>query len=187
MLQIALIALFGFTCTLPALQKVLYAVSSLSMLGRLSSNIYMDRYLEFVNKIQQGCKRSASSASFGRALDMTTLLPALLHVRHAFKATESGAAASDDPITDSMLVQARLLQDEMRRLLGTDLTIYDPLNRFWHTGNAVPLAEGDVRWRRPWEWLWYVAFGRSAGKGRSRIERWDKYVRRFVYEHFFPY
>ena len=31
--QIALIALFGFTCTLPALQKVLYAVSSLSNAG----------------------------------------------------------------------------------------------------------------------------------------------------------
>ena len=129
----------------------------------------------------------ASAASFARALDMTTLLRVLLHVRHAFQTTEQGAAEADDPVTDSMLVQARLLQNEFRRILGTDLTIHNPNNPFWHTGNAVPLDGGDFRDRRPWEWPRATAEGRSAGKGRARIERWDLYVRRFVFEHFFPF
>ena len=185
--QIALIAILNFTCVLPALQLVLAATCSLSLLGRPSSNMYIDRLLETINKIQQGWKRSASAASFGRALDMTTLLRVLLHVRHAFQATEHGVTETDDPVTDSMLVQARLLQDEFRRILGTDLTIYDPLNWFWHTGNAVQLDVGDFRTYRPWLWPRATAEGRSAGKGRVRIERWDMYVRRFVFDHIFQF
>ena len=57
---------------------------------------------------------------------MTTLLRAMLHVRHAFEASERGHPPGADPITPSMLIQARLLQDEFVRLLGTDLTIYSP-------------------------------------------------------------
>ena len=39
----------------------------------------------------------ANAASFGRALDLTTLLRVILHVRHAFQASETGAAQADDP------------------------------------------------------------------------------------------
>ena len=56
--QIALIAILNFTCVLPSLQLVLAATFSISLLGRLSSNMYIDRFLETVNKIQQGWKRS---------------------------------------------------------------------------------------------------------------------------------
>ena len=143
--------------------------------------------MEFTNNQQQGTKRHGSASGFAHAMDMTTLLPALMHVRHAFQAAETGAAEGDDPVTESMLVQARLLQNEFKRLLGTDLTINAPDNPFWHTGTAVPLWEGDFRTRRPWEWVWRVAEGRSVGKGRARHERWDMHVRRFVFDHFFPF
>ena len=83
--------------------------------------------------------------------------------------------------------QARLLQDEYRRVLGTDLTVVSANNPFWHTGNPVPLDGGDFRSRRPGEWWVRVAEGRSAGKGRGRPESWDTYARRFVFEHFFPF
>jgi len=76
--QISLIALLSFCCALPALQNVLLVTVSLSLLGRCGGNMYIDRVLEYINKVQQGTKRSAHAASFGRALDMTTLLRAIL-------------------------------------------------------------------------------------------------------------
>ena len=185
--QVSLIALLGFCCALPALQNVLLATISLSLLGRLSSNMYTDRVLEYINMIQQGSKRSAHAASFGRAMDLTSLLRPLIHVRHAFQAAETGNAASDDPITESMLRMARLLQDEFVRTLGRGLTVQDDLIRTWHTGHPVPLHTGDFRQRRPWEWILRVMLGRSCGKHRSRHESWHAFAARFVHEHFFPY
>ena len=185
--QISLIGLLGFCCALPALQNVLLATVSLSLLGRLGSNMYTDRVLEYINKVQQGSKRSANAASFGRAIDLTTLLRALIHVRHAFQASETGAAEADDPVTENMLRLARLLQDEFVRILGRDLTVQDQDNHFWHTGSSVPLNTGDFRSRRPWEWIERVQQGRSCGKHRSRHETWLAYATRFVHEHFFPF
>ena len=182
--QIALIAMLGFCCALPALQAVLLATVSLSLLRH---NIYVDRLLEMINKIQQGTKRSSNAASFGRAMDMTSLLRAILHVRHAFQAEEQGATESDDAITTDMLVQARVLQNHFLEVLGRDLSVLDPNNPFWHTGNAVPLDTGDFRQRRPEVYLWRVAAETSTGKGRSDPEKWDKFVRRFVFDHFFQY
>ena len=185
--QVSLIALLGFCCALPALQTVLLATVSLSLLGRLGSNMYVDRVLEYINKIQQGSKRSAHAASFGRALDLTTLLRAMMHVRHAFQEVETGSAESDDAMKPSALVMARLLQDALVRLLGCDLTVVNPNNKCWHTGNPVPLNTGDFRLRRPWEWVWRTANGRSAGKWRSNNETWQAYAQRFVRNHFFSY
>ena len=185
--QVSLIALLGFCCALPALQTVLLATISLSLLGRAGSNMYIDRVLEYVNSIQQGAKRSAHAASFGRSIDMTTLLRPLIHVRHAFQAAETGSDAANDPVTQNMLIMARLIQDELVRKLGTDLTVFDPNNPFWHTGNPVPLATGDFRTRRPWEWIERVWLGRSVGKHRARHEDWYSYASRFVRERFFRY
>ena len=185
--QIALIAMMGFCCALPALQSVLLATISLSLLGRKGSNMYCDRLVELINKLQQGTKRSSSAASFQRAIDLTTLLRSMLHVRHAFQAAEQGAAETDDPVTASMLVQARVLQDAFLRLLGRDLTQPAPQNPFWYTGNAVTLTAGDFKEYRPWEWLERTADGRSAGRGRAKAERWDLYTRRFVFDHYFPF
>jgi hypothetical protein len=185
--QISLIALLSFCCALPALQQVLMVTVSLSLLGRHGGNMYIDRVLEYINKVQQGSKRSAHAASFGRALDMTTLLRALLHVRHAYQAVETGEVESDDGITRSMLVMARLLQDELVRVAGRNLTVFNPNIQTWHTGNPVPLDTGDYRTRRPWEIPERVAAGRNPGKLRARNETWLAYAQRFVSEHFFPF
>jgi hypothetical protein len=188
--QICLIALLGFCCALPALQAVLAATVSLSLLGRTGANMYVDRLVEAINNIQQGTKRSSNAASFGRAMDMTTLLRPLLHVRHAFADSEHNVADIDDALTTSELVQARVLQDWLLRMLGHDLTIHFPDNVFHHTGNAVPLHTGSAQERRPLEFIWQVAEALSRGKGRTSQasqERWDKHTRRFVFEHFFRY
>jgi hypothetical protein len=156
--------MLGFCCALPALQSVLLATVSLSLLGRNGSNMYCDRLVELINKLQQGTKRSSSAASFQRAIDLTTLLRPMLHVRHAFQAAEQGAAETDDPVTASMLVQARVLQDAFLCHLGRDLTQRAPQNPFWHSGNAVTLTAGDFKEYQPWEWLERSADGRSAGR-----------------------
>ena len=185
--QILLIGLLGLECTLPALQNVLLATMSISLLGRPGSNIYLDRLLEYINNIQQGAKRSAHAASFGRAVDLTTLLRSIMHVRHTFQASEKGHTESDDPITQSMLVQARLVQDFLVRTLGRDLTVHDAYNPFWYTGNPVLLYGGDFRYRTPWIWVDRVQTGRSAGKHRARQEQWDDFALRMVLQHMFPY
>ena len=182
--QIALIAMLGFCCALPALQAVLLATVSLSL---VRCNVFVDRLLEMINNIQQGTKRSSNAAAFGRAMDMTTLLRPMMHVRHAFQEAERGAAESDDAITTDMLVQARVLQNHFLEVLGQDLSVVQANNPFWHTGNAVPLDTGDYRQRRPWEWVWRVAAEMAAGKGRPDPEKWDKFVRRFVFDRFFQY
>ena len=185
--QIALLALLGSYCTLPSLQTVLVATVSLSLLGRKGSNMYCDRLLEYVNSIQQGKKGNASGAAFRSALDMTTLLRSIMHVRHAFEAAETGTLPGSDPVTRSMLVQARMLQNKFKELLGTDLTVHAADNPFWHTGNPTPLEAGDFRERRPWEWVWRTADGRSAGKARANSESWDSFVRRYTSDNFFAY
>ena len=187
--QVVLIALLGFCCALPALQTVLLATVSLSLLGRRGSNMYIDRLLETINKIQQGSKRSSNAAAFARAIDMTTLLRSILHVRHAFQATEGGATETDDPITASMLTQARLLQDALLREAGRDLMAHNINNPFWHTRNPVPLVYTGpgVRTRCPWKWVELVHDGRSAGQHRASPESSFAYVRRFVFDHFFPF
>ena len=185
--QIALVALLGLCCALPSLQSVLLATVSLSLLGRKGSNMYCDRLVELINKLQQGAKRSSSASSFQRAIDLTSLLRVMLHVRHGFQAAEQGAAETDDPITASMLVQARVLQDRFLQLLGRDLTRPDLLNPFWHTGTPVTMTLGDYREYMPWLWIWRTADGRSAGRRRAKPERWDLHVRRFVFGSFFPF
>jgi hypothetical protein len=185
--QILLIGLLGFCCALPALQKVLLATTSLSLLGRLGANIYVDRLLEYINKIQQGTKRSSNAASFAHALDLTTLLGVILHVRHAFQNAELGQSESDSTVTPSMLRQARVVQDYLVTTIGRDLTVFNFNNMAWHTGNAVPVDGGDYRTRTPWLYFARVQTGRSAGKGRARAESWSAYTLRFVYDHFFPF
>ena len=147
--------------------------------------MYVDRLVEYLNKVQQGTKRSAHAASFGRQMDLTRLLPILLHVRHAFQNHETGDNPAADPITNSMLVSARLLQNEILRLCGRDLTIPTTHNLFWHTGVPVNPNTGNYRCRLPHLLLWRVALGRVAGVGRSRVEQWCDFARRMILEHFF--
>lgn len=171
----------------PALQLIMQTVVSLSLLGRPSANMFLDRMLELINNLQQRTKRTSSVAGFGRAMDMTTLIRPMLHVRHAFRAAETGSTVTDDPVTQSMLVQARLLQDCFVRLLGRDLTVVNPLNPFHHTRNPVPLNTGEAKSRRPHEFVERVEEGRSRGTWRATAESATQYIRRFCFEHFFPY
>jgi hypothetical protein len=188
--QVLLIGLLGMCCALPALQLILLSVTSLSLLGRLSANMYLDRMLELINSLQQGSKRSASKAGFGRAMDMTSLLRVLLHVKHAFHSHETGETDSGNPITPSMLVQARLLQNAILKEIGRDLTLHHTDNPFHMTRNPVPLftnRSSDAQTRRPWEFIERVAYGLSRGIWRMTAETAPMYIRRWLSGHSFPF
>ena len=148
---------------------------------------FIDRFVEYVNKIQGEYMQSAHAASFGSSVDMTPLLPAILHVRHAFESHETGHPQGSEPVTTAMLIAARKLQNELLQVCGRDLTIPTTHNSFWHTGTPVNCSTGDYRVRRPSEFLQKVQRGAVAGKGRSRQEHWRDYATRMVLGHFFPY
>ena len=183
--QIALLGLLSMCCTLPAVQTAIFATMCVTLLGTRFQ--FIDRFVEYVNKIQGEYMQSAHAASFGAAVDMTTLLPAILHVRHAFETHETGLPQGAEPITTAMLIAARKLQNELLQICSRDLTIATTHNGFWHTGTPVNCNTGDYRVRRPPEYMQRVQMGRCAGKGRSRLEHWRDYSMRMVLEHFFPY
>ena len=183
--QIALLGLLSMCCTLRAIQEAVFATMCVTMLG--NNFMFIDRFVEYCNKLQGEYMQSAHAASFGAAFDVTTLLPAILHMRHAFEAHETGLPEGSEPVTTAMLIAARKLQNELLRICGRDLTIATTHNEFHHTGTPVNCDTGDYRVRRPPEWMRKVQRGAVAGKGRTRRESWLVYVLRMVHEHFFPF
>ena len=178
--HIALISLVGLYCAHPKLQAMLMACSSISLLGRRGRNMFIDRLLEAINFLQQ--KRMSSFVGFETGLHNTHLLQPMLRIDHAWQDAIHGRTPTDDVMTLSMMVEARKLQDWFVELCGTDLTVDDDENPFWHTGNPVSLERGDYRERKPWEWIWRVSAGLVSGKGRSdqRPLSWSAYVRAFI-------
>ena len=129
----------------------------------------IDRLLEYVNLLQQ--KRMNAFIGFDTALHHTPLLRAMLHADHAYEEAVHGAAKTDDPMTKSMIFQARLLQDMFLAKLGGDWTRVDDTNPFWYTGTATPMSQGDFRYRTPWEWVHRPRGARAEPWSRPRAQR----------------
>ena len=119
--QITLLGLLSFCCTLPAVRDAICATFAVTLMGDHFQ--YIDRLIEYINKIQGDYMKSAHAASFGAGIGVTTLIPAILHVRHAFEVNELGVDHASEPITTAQLVAARKLQNELLRICGRDLTI----------------------------------------------------------------
>ena len=183
--QIALIALLGYCCAHPKLQDMLFKTCSVSLLGNAGRLVFIDRLVENINFLQQ--KRMNAFTGFEKALHHTDLLKPMLHVDHAFEEAESSTHRSDDHFSKSMVFEARKLQNMFVRLLGTDLTVDDNSNPFWHTGIPTDIDSGDYRERRPWEWIWRTASGSSKGKGRAKAEKWSDYVLEFFRKNTFGF
>ena len=104
----------------------------------------------------------------------------MLHADHAYEEAVHGAAKTDDPMTRSMVFQARLLQDMFLAKLGSDWTRIDDTNTFWYTGSAASMDTGDFRYHMPWVWWRRVAHGLSRGFGRVHCESWHAYASAFI-------
>ena len=124
--QISMLALVSYLCVPAKLAAVVFAYSAVSLLGRVGRCMAIDRLLEYVNLLQQ--KRMNAYIGFDTALHHTPLLRAMLHAEHAYEEAVHGAAPTDDPMTVSMVFQARLLQDLFLDKLGRDWARVDDSN-----------------------------------------------------------
>jgi hypothetical protein len=99
---------------------------------------------------------------------------------------DTSGGGAGDPIRASLLNGAKLLQDRFVAILGTDLTVQNNHNPFWHTGNPCSMAAvpvGDLLKKQPWTYLWRTAEGKSGGKGNPglrKVERYEAHVARFI-------
>ena len=101
------------------------------------------------------------------------------------QAAEDGELSANDPLRVSTLNGAQTIREDLRRQLGTDLTVEDKTNPLFHTGGAPNAADAtDVLSHRPAEFLWRVAEGRSTGVGRTKPEAWHAFVDRMLKENF---
>ena len=115
-------------------------------------------------------------SGFDAALHNTEFLPAMLHVDHAYEEAVHGCAATEEPMTKSMLREAfQLRLFFLSKIGGVDLTRAEDRNPFWHTGNPVPNDETD-RQRTPWIHWRRVAYAFSRGVGRDSPEKWDDFI-----------
>jgi hypothetical protein len=67
--RISLYTLMGMHCAHPKLQQLLRATVSMSVLGRDGGNMYVDRFVEFVNFLLK--KRNSCHAAFDMALQLS--------------------------------------------------------------------------------------------------------------------
>ena len=113
--------------------------------------------------------------------DLLTTSQAMLHVDAAFSAAATGTGGDPDAGYDSRIInQVHRLVDLFEEECGRDLTIQASHNPFWHTGNHVPLDSGPAREKRPWEFIWDVAAGRSGGKWGARSQSHGAYVQHYL-------
>ena len=110
----------------------------------------------------------------------------MLHADAAFSAAFGHSSDADRGYDPRMLNHVRRLVEFFERTLGRDLTLPSADNPFWHTGNAVPLAGGLARDRRPWEFIWDVEIGRSGSMGGGTATSAGAYVQDHLANHFFP-
>lgn len=182
-----LISLLGLlsTCATPdPIAEIVRACVSFSWTGRVGSLVYGDRLVEQFNLWQSW--RDGKYAAFEKALQYTPDMAAMIHVAQVWDCFQNGDHESHDPVTQSILNGAAVVRAELKKKLGTDLTVKTTHNPFWHTGNPVNLANGSTRINRPWEFIWHVADGTAAGKGRVTVESYAEYIERTMANSLFP-
>ena len=161
---VMVIALLGYYCIHPSLQLLKRTFCAISLLGRLGSCMGFDRLVEYINLRQS--QRNSSFRAFDSALHYTPHLLPMLHVDAAYTAAVSGAEAGGDAGYDPRMIrEVQRLVELFESKLGRDLTIPSSHNPWFHTGNAVRLDAGGAQDYRPWEHIWRVESGQSAGDG----------------------
>ena len=181
--RIMLIALVSFYCIHPALMPFKLSMCALSLLGLPGCCMAYDRVVEWVNARQSArnsCHQAADSS-----LQFTPHLQSLLHVDAAYSAAALGLTPDADRGYDArVLNQANRLLELFVTECGTDLTQPTTHNPFYHTGNHVPLAAGEARHRRPWEFVPDVESGRSHGRDAA-AQSASSYVVDYLRNHMF--
>ena len=169
-----LLALWTSTAVDPAVADLIEATTSGSFTGNPGSMAFADRLLEALNWIQD--QRDGKFAAFERAMHYSEDILAMLHVSQAYEVATKGDSSLHDPVTQPLLNAAEAVRRELKAKLGTDLTVADEYNPFFHTGNRVKLSAGTERQYRPWRDIWTVAEGLRAGTGRADKQDWARFT-----------
>ena len=146
--------------------------------------MYGDRYLEYLNNVQG--ERDGKFAAFETGIHYTEDLTAMIHVEQMWETSQNGQSPLHDPVRQSTLNAAEVVRRDLLDKLGSDLTVADDYNPFFHTGSRVKLSSGSARSYRPWEDIQNVADGRTAGKDRVTRETWNAHINRVIRDQLFP-
>ena len=177
-----LISLLASQTTHPKIAEIVKQTAFFSWLGLDGSAKFGDEAVENVNLMQD--ERRGRFAAFESALEFTPALGLFMHVNMALEQAECGERKANDPLKQATINAATVIRNDLKARLGTDLTIDDNSNPLFHTGGAPNTMTSTASLsHRPYEFIWKVARGTSAGAGRASIERWDIYVDRFINEH----
>lgn len=183
--MISILSLASTAATDPTISEIVKACLAFSPTGHEGSLMYGDRYLEHLNNVQGD--RDGKFAAFESALHYTEDLNAMIHVEQVWQMSQLGYSPLHDPVRQSTLNAAEVVRKDVLAKLGTDLTVANEYNPFWHTGNPVKLNSGPARDYRPWEDLIAVASGQTAGKNRVMRESWNAHINRKIRDELFPY
>jgi hypothetical protein len=181
--QISLLHLISIFGIHPELRASVRRRAFVSIMGRVGASVYADQAVEMQNADQKERNLGLSLLS---SILFTRLLQPLNWVHRRWRAWAGASGPGEDGYRVSMVNDIHVLVDTFVRLIGTDLTIPSTTNHFWHTG--TPHQSGpnsNLRDTRPWEWMWRVADGTSAGVRTTRRETWIHYFRRHVADHMF--
>ena len=126
-------------------------------------------------------------ASLSDSLLNTELLQPAMHVSRTWRYATGTCPPGSEGVRASMQNEVEALVKLFTAELGTDLTTPTRTNPFWHTGNPTQLYGSgvNVKYVRPWEYIWRVAAATSSGHGTTRTERWNDWTSRMVTEHMF--
>jgi hypothetical protein len=129
-----------------------------------------------------------------QSLGWTMLIQPMQHVYRRWKQVTGALRTGDDGLRASMLNEVDVLVAKLVELVGTDLETRTENNTMWYTGNPVNMrAAANMKYGRPFEWIWAVASGRSTclrkGSDQSdqnrHTETWATWATRHIREHMF--
>ena len=61
-----------------------------------------------------------------------------------------------EPIRPSLLNGAERIRQELKKTLGTDLTVASNINHFWHSGPVDMANPSNWQQKHPHKWMWAV-------------------------------
>lgn len=177
-----LIALLSVEATHPKVAEAVKLSAFANIGGKDGCYMFKDRILEHIHRLQD--ERRGKFAAFESALEYAPELIGMMHVAYALEMAENGESELHDPLRQSHLNGAEQVRKDLVKKLGTDLTVQDDTNPLYKTGGQPNMRKAkNVCSHRPWEFIWRVADGISAGVGREKPERWDAWVDRFLNKH----
>ena len=118
---IELLALMSTQCVDPEVAAIAKSMLSGSFTGKVGSLMFNDRLVEFLNYVQG--LRDGKFAAFDRAIQYTSDIEAMIHVQQLWECATRGDSPLHDPVRQSLLNGARVVRDDLRSQLGTDLTV----------------------------------------------------------------